>query len=241
MKSVNLDGQDMKDHFDGKYSQRYVISPDNKWVAWSELFKVYVAPFPTTGQKIGLTSGTKAVPVAQVAKDAGINIHWSKDSKKLHWTLANEYFTDELSDRFKFLRGDGKELPPMDSVGVKLNLDIPSDQPEGMLAFTNARLITMEGNQVIENGTLLVEGNEIKALGAEVKIPSKAKIIDCTGKTIMPGIVDAHAHSGNFRYGLSPQKQWEYYANLAYGVTTSHDPSANTEICLLYTSPSPRD
>jgi imidazolonepropionase-like amidohydrolase len=46
----------------------------------------------------------------------------------------------------------------------------------------------------------------------------------------MPGIIDAHAHSGNFRYGLSPQKQWEYYANLAYGVTTSHDPSANTEM-----------
>jgi imidazolonepropionase-like amidohydrolase len=42
--------------------------------------------------------------------------------------------------------------------------------------------------------------------------------------------MDVHAHSGNFRYGLSPQKQWEYYANMAYGVTTSHDPSANTEM-----------
>ena len=230
VKSVNLDGKDSKDHFDGKYSQRYVISPDNKWVAWSELFKVYVAPFPNTGQKIGLTSGTKAVPVAQVAKDAGINIHWSKDSKKLHWTLANEYFTDELSDRFKFLRGDGKDLPPIDSTGIKLEIDITADQPDGMLAFTNARIITMEGNQVIEKGSILVEGNEIKAIGAEVRIPSKAKVIDCEGKTIMPGIVDAHAHSGNFRYGLSPQKQWEYYANLAYGVTTSHDPSANTEM-----------
>jgi imidazolonepropionase-like amidohydrolase len=46
----------------------------------------------------------------------------------------------------------------------------------------------------------------------------------------MPGIIDVHAHSGNFRYGLSPQKQWEYYANLAYGVTTTHDPSTNTEM-----------
>jgi imidazolonepropionase-like amidohydrolase len=46
----------------------------------------------------------------------------------------------------------------------------------------------------------------------------------------MPGIVDAHAHLGNFRYGLSPQKQWEYYANLAFGVTTAHDPSSNSEM-----------
>ncbi|TAK47753.1 MAG: amidohydrolase [Saprospiraceae bacterium] len=230
MESVDLNGQNKKEHFDGKYAQRYVISPDNNWVAWSELYKVYVAPFPKTGKKASLTSGTKAVPVAQVARDAGINIHWSADSKTLHWTLGNEYFTDNLTERFKFLEGSLDSLPPMDSVGLKINLTLPADKPEGSIAFTNARIITMEGNQVIEKGTVVVEGNLIKALGAKVSVPKGAKVIDCSGKTIMPGIIDAHAHSGNFRYGLSPQKQWEYYANLAYGVTTSHDPSTNTEM-----------
>ena len=33
----------------------------------------------------------------------------------------------------------------------------------------------------------------------------------------MPGIVDVHPHPGHFRYGLHPQKQREYYAQLAYG------------------------
>lgn len=230
MESVDLNGEDKKEHFDGKYTQRYVISPDNNWVAWSELYKVYVAPFPKTGKKVGLTSGTKAVPVAQVAKDAGINIHWSADSKTLHWTLGNEYFSDELTERFKFLEGSLDSLPPMDSVGLKINLTLPMDKPQGLVAFTNARIITMEGNSVIEKGTVLVEGNVIREVGARVSVPRNAKVIDCTGKTIMPGIIDAHAHSGNFRYGLSPQKQWEYYANLAYGVTTMHDPSANTEM-----------
>jgi imidazolonepropionase-like amidohydrolase/Tol biopolymer transport system component len=230
VESVDLNGEDKKEHFDGKYAQRYVISPDNNWVAWSELYKVYVAPFPKTGKKVGLTSGTKAVPVAQVARDAGINIHWSADSKTLHWTLGNEYFTDDLTERFKFLEGSLDSLPPMDSVGLKINLTLPMDKPQGLVAFTNARIITMEGNSVIEKGTVLVEGNVIKEVGARVSVPRNAKVIDCTGKTIMPGIIDAHAHSGNFRYGLSPQKQWEYYANLAYGVTTMHDPSANTEM-----------
>ena len=46
----------------------------------------------------------------------------------------------------------------------------------------------------------------------------------------MPGFVDVHSHLGTFRQGLSPQKQWSYYANLAYGVTTTHDPSSNTEM-----------
>lgn len=230
MESVDLNGEDKKEHFDGKYTQRYVISPDNQWVAWSELYKVYVAPFPKTGKKVGLTSGTKAVPVAQVARDAGINIHWSADSETLHWTLGNEYFSDDLTERFKFLEGSLDSLPPMDSVGLKINLTLPMDKPQGLVAFTNARIITMEGNSVIERGTVLVEGNVIKEVGAGVSVPRNAKVIDCTGKTIMPGIIDAHAHSGNFRYGLSPQKQWEYYANLAYGVTTMHDPSANTEM-----------
>ena len=230
VESVNLDGKDKREHFDGKYSQRYVISPDNNWVAWSELYKVYVAPFPKTGKKVGLTSGTKAVPVAQVARDAGINIHWSADSKRLHWTLGNEYFSNDLTERFKFLEGSLDSLPPMDSVGLKINLTLPADKPQGLVALTNARIITMEGNSVIEKGTVLVEGNLIKEVGARVNIPRGAKVIDCSGKTIMPGIIDAHAHAGNFRYGLSPQKQWEYYANLAYGVTTMHDPSANTEM-----------
>ena len=230
MESVDLNGEDKKEHFDGKYAQRYVISPDNNWVAWSELYKVYVAPFPKTGKKVGLTSGTKAVPVAQVARDAGINIHWSADSKTLHWTLGNEYFSDELTERFKFLDGSLDSLPPMDSVGLKINLTLPMDKPQGVVAFTNARIITMEGDEVIEKGTVVVEGNVIKSVSADFVVPKGAKEIDCTGKTIMPGIIDAHAHSGNFRYGLSPQKQWEYYANLAYGVTTMHDPSANTEM-----------
>ncbi len=228
--SVDLNGKEKQEHFNGKYAQRYIISPDNNWVAWSELFKVYVAPFPKTGKKIGLTHKTKAVPVAQVAKDAGINIHWSTDSKQLFWTLGNEYFSDDLTERFSFLEGSADSLPPMDSVGIKINLSLDTDKPDGVVAFTNATIITMEGDEVIENGTLVVNGNEIQSIGSDISVPSGATVIDCTDKTIMPGIIDAHAHSGNFRYGLSPQKQWEYYANLAYGVTTSHDPSTNSEM-----------
>src|SRR5690606_36479353 len=94
--SVKTDGTDEQKHFDGKYAHRFTISPDNKWVAWTELYKVYIAPFPKTGKTVGIAADTKAVPVAQVGKDAGINLHWSADSKVLHWTLGNRYFTDSL-------------------------------------------------------------------------------------------------------------------------------------------------
>ncbi|MCC7029411.1 MAG: amidohydrolase family protein, partial [Chitinophagaceae bacterium] len=64
---------------------------------------------------------------------------------------------------------------------------------------------------------------------AEIDL-SNIKEINCSGKTIMPGFIDAHAHGSHFSNGITPQKHWPYYANLAYGVTTMHDPSANSEL-----------
>jgi imidazolonepropionase-like amidohydrolase len=118
----------------------------------------------------------------------------------------------------------------MDTTGIEIKLNVTADRPEGRIALTNARIITMEGNEVIENGTVLLNGNKIEKIGKRVRIPADAQTIDCSGKTIMPGIVDVHGHLGDFRYGLSPQRNWYYYANLAYGVTTAHDPSSNSEM-----------
>ncbi|AZQ62090.1 amidohydrolase [Flammeovirga pectinis] len=230
-KSVNLNGEDVKVHFTTKYTNQFVPSPDNKWIAFTELFKVYIAPMPKTGKPIDLSSSTKAIPVAQVAKDAGYNIHWSNDNTQLHWSLGNEYFSTDLKDVFSFVEGAPKELPEMKSEGVEINLELASAKPTTVYALTNARIITVDNqNKVIENGTIIIKENRIQAIGSDIKIPSNAKVIDCENKTIMPGIVDAHAHLGAFRLGLSAQQNWPYYTNLAYGVTTTHDPSANSEM-----------
>ncbi len=230
-KSVNLDGKEEKTHCTSKYANEFVPSPDNNWVAFRELHKVYIAAMPRTGKSLNLTSSTKAVPVSQVARDAGINLHWSGDSKKLHWTLGEEYFTNALKDRFAFLEGAPDSIPSIDTVGIKVGLTVNSDKPEGVLVLKNARIITMNANnEVIENGMVVIQNNRIFDVGKEVGYPKGAKIIDMSGKTIMPGLIDVHAHVGHFRNGMNPQKHWPYYANLAYGVTTTHDPSATTEM-----------
>ncbi len=229
-KSIDIDGKNEQTIFNTKYANQFVPSPDNQWVAFIELHKVYVAPMPLPGQAIGLSADTKAVPVAQVARDAGYSLHWSSDSQQIHWMLGDEYFTNPLTKRFLFLEGAVDSIPPLDTVGITVDITLETDKPEGVIAMTNARIITMEGDEVIENGTVVVKDNLIQAVGTDIKVPSNAKVIDCSGKTIMPGIVDVHAHLGAFRYGLSPQKHWQYYANLAYGVTTTHDPSSNSEM-----------
>lgn len=105
-------------------------------------------------------------------------------------------------------------------------------KPNAKYAYVNARIVTMKDSSVIENATLITEGNRIVQLGKsiDVKVASDVQVIDCSGKTIIPGLIDVHAHLGTFRYGLSPQQQWSYFANLAFGVTTTHDPSSNTEM-----------
>ncbi len=230
-KYKDLNTKEVHTVFTSKYANRFVPSPDNKWIVFSELYKVYIAPLPMNGQEIDLTGSAKSIPVAQVARDAGINLHWSADSEKVHWTLGNEYFTNSLTERFLFLEGAVDSIPPIDTVGAKIDIVLSTDKPEGIIAFTNARIITMEGDKVIESGTLIIKDNKIEKIGSSrISIPNDAKVYDLGGKTIMPGIVDVHAHLGAFRFGLSPQKHWEYYANLAYGVTTTHDPSSNSEM-----------
>jgi len=229
--SVNLEGADEKTHINSKYANFLVPSPDNKWIAFTNLHKVYLAPLVMNGQTIDLDNNSKSVPVSQIAKDAGINLHWSPDSKKIMWTLGDEYFSNEIKNRFTFLPDSPEKVPEMSSQGIKIGLRVPVDKPTGRIAFTNARIISMNGNEVIENGTIVINNNKIEKVGpaSEVTVPSDAKIYPALGKTIMPGMVDAHAHIGAFRSGLTMQQNWKFMANLAFGVTTSHDPSANTE------------
>ena len=229
--SVNLQGHDEREHVISKYANHIVPSPDNKWVAFTNLHKAYIAPMPQIGKPLTLDGKSNNVPVQQIAKDAGVNLHWSSNSNTIMWTLGDEYYSNTLQDKFNFVPS-GKQTPTnMPDSGLKVGLNALVDKPSGRIAFRDARIITMNGNQVIENGVIVVNGDHIEAIGsaAEVTIPDDCKIIVATGKTIMPGLVDSHAHIGGFRAGLPVQNNWQFAANLAYGVTTAHDPSANTE------------
>lgn len=230
--SCSLDGQDERIHLKSTYGSQFRVSPDEKWIAFIDLFEVYIAAFPKTGKTIDIGSGTRDFPVKIVSRDAGLNLHWSADSRQLHYTLGNQYYSIGLDERFEFIANKPDSLFKVPEKGIEVGLEVTADKPKGIVAFTQARIITMKDDEVIENGTLIVEGNLVRAIGSanEITIPTGARQIDCSGKTILPGFIDAHAHGGHFRTGITPQKHWAYYANLAYGVTSMHDPSANTEM-----------
>ncbi len=68
------------------------------------------------------------------------------------------------------------------------------DMPSPRRAFVNARVLTCIGDQVIENGFVEIENGKIKAVGAMSDFSSDADTVDCTGMTIMPGMINSHAH-----------------------------------------------
>jgi dipeptidyl aminopeptidase/acylaminoacyl peptidase len=102
------------------------------------------------------------------------------------------------------------------------------------IAFKGARLLTISGEsgvgRVIEPGTIVVDGRRISALGSpsEVTIPDEALIVDVTGKTIMPGLLDVHYHGIGGGVGRSalklPNGSFNDRSALAYGVTTAWEP-----------------
>jgi imidazolonepropionase-like amidohydrolase/Tol biopolymer transport system component len=116
-------------------------------------------------------------------------------------------------------------------VGVNIAFKQPADVPEGVVALVGGRVITMRGDEVLERGVVLIKQNRIVAVGPAdaVSVPEGAFVIDCAGRTIMPGFIDAHAHGSQGENGITPQQNWGRYADLAFGVTTIHDPSNDTE------------
>jgi hypothetical protein len=70
--------------------------------------------------------------------------------------INSQYFSIKLGDRFGYLSGQADSLFKIPEHGVDVGLSVPMDKPTGVIALTHARIITMRGNEVIENGTIII-------------------------------------------------------------------------------------
>ena len=234
-----MPGRDEIEHVRSPNATQYAIAPNGEWIAFEERFKTFIAPFPRTGRPIDIGPTTQAYPVQRVSRDAGFFLHWSGDSRRLYWTLGPELFTRDLGHTFSFVEGGQAKADEAEAKGIPIGFTARSDKPSGVIALVGARVVTMAGLKpgpiagtpgVIENATVLIEGNRITAVGtpSSVSVPSGATRVDVKGKTIIPGLVDVHAHVGGESSGLLAESSWPLAANVAFGVTTSHDPSNDT-------------
>ncbi len=174
--------------------------------------------------------------VAQAKTDSLKRLNTLSDSLK----KAGAAVPDSIKNRIEALRADSvKQNPPKpgykpDELRVKVNA--PRDSPKGVVVLRGGRALTMKGKEIIENADVVVRDNRILAVGprGQVKIPGGAKIIDVTGKTLLPGFVDTHYHTQWLIPEIHPAQAWQYLATLAYGVTTTRDPQTATTDVLSY-------
>lgn len=211
---------------DGALPARKLADDSGDWLGWGH-----------DGRAITWSSG----PVFYSLSLDSLTAYWERvllekakpKAKKATKPAADSTKADSTGAKPKAEEKDdsGIAAPRPDSVIVRLS--VPRSRPDGSVAFTGARVITLRGGderEVLEEATVVVTRDRITAVGppGSVSIPSGAKVIDARGKTIIPGIVDAHAHAHYASAGLIPNRFWSYDANLAYGVTTMHDPSATS-------------
>jgi predicted amidohydrolase len=114
-------------------------------------------------------------------------------------------------------------------------MTVRKDRPSGTLVLRGARLITMRGDEVIASGDIVIRDNRIAAVGptGSIPVPAGAEVRDMTGRTILPGFVDIHAHTW-VAWGLHRSQVSQFMAQLAYGVTTQRDPQTSSEDILAY-------
>ena len=127
------------------------------------------------------------------------------------------------------------DRPAYEAHRVDVEIRVAKDKPQGTVVLSGARLITMRGDEVIESGDIVVTDNRIVAVGPSgaVEYPNDAVVRDMSGKTILPGLVDIHAHTW-VAWGLHRGQVSQFLAQLAYGVTTQRDPQTSSADVVTY-------
>lgn len=220
--SMTTDGNEVREIAVADFARAIRLSPDGEHIAFIDKYQIFLTAARFSGKPIVLDAGKPAFPTTQLSEIGGAFIDWSADGRSVSWSTGPHFKTVDVA------RAIEEDFEPP-RAGVDLSMTVAADMPEGNIAITNARIITMnESRDVIENGTVLIRGNRIESLGAAdtIAIPDNYETVNLRGKTITPGFVDIHAH-GPYGSGLIiPQQNWNLLAHLALGVTTVHNPSS---------------
>jgi imidazolonepropionase-like amidohydrolase/Tol biopolymer transport system component len=229
--STDLNGQEKRVHAVGELASDFRVSPDGKTLAFRQNYEAFAMPLLPGGQAVEVAEKASSLPVTQASKGGASYIGWADNGRTLTWSMGPTLYRADVGTLFANApQADGapRFTPPQS--GISLARTVAADRPSGSVVLTGARILTMAGSDAgaIDNGAIVVTGDRIAAIGpaASVQIPSGAKVIDMAGKTIMPGLVDAHAHGGYGQGDIVPQQNWVMVQQLALGTTTLHDPSS---------------
>ena len=218
------------------------ISPDGRWALAQDDQQLHLIAMPDAARAATpIDLSAPAVAHRKLTSVGADFFGWADGGRAVTWAVGSSFYRRPLSQIVLDqpgapTRGD---RPAAGQGGVEAfvaKVDVPRDVPHDVIVLRGATVISMKGHQVVPDADLVIVDNRIAALGprGQVAIPSGAVIRDVSGRFITPGLVDVHDHFGEVRRGLLDTDDWAMRATLAYGVTTSFDPSTLSIDMLAY-------
>lgn len=225
--------------------RQIVFSPDRKYCAFIYNEDIYLTPMAGIGGVQCVFDNVDNLPLIRFARGAADPV-WENGGKTLSWLDRNYYCSinpDKIIEAAEHIEPNSTlqglplskviDLSILPEQVISINLKVPRLRGAGMIALKNARIITMHGNDVFEKGTVLIKDGRIDKIGEfdKVTVPKEANIIDASGKTVLPGLIDMHSHM----YEAVPmdvflQQSWQRLLHLSYGITTVREPSGSFDM-----------
>lgn len=231
--STDLTGQAQRVHATGALVNDFQVAPKGDFVAFRQNYEAFVMPLMPGTQGVDVDKKGGPLPVTRVSAEGADFINWFDDGRRIHWSMGPTLYSADTASLFADApQAENAPKFPAPRTGVSLSMDVPAARPTGTVALTGARVVTMSrpDGGIVDDATVLIRGDRIVAVGprGSVAIPAGATTVDVSGKTIIPGLVDAHAHGPQGDDELVPEQNWNAMANLAFGTTTVHDPSSRS-------------
>ena len=237
--STDLAGEAKRVHARGDLANDLRIAPDGRTIAFRQNYEVFAMPLVPGGKPVDVSESGGSLPVTKVSTGGADYLGWANGGETLFWSIGPSLQSANVPALFANApKGEGDKTaaytPP--TTGIPLGVSVQKAKPSGTTVITGARVLTMRAGLaaddagVIENGMIVIEGDRITgvhdATVVRMSFPEGTRFIDASGKTIMPGLVDAHAHGAYGVGDLIPQQNWSLLQDLAMGVTTVHNPSS---------------
>jgi imidazolonepropionase-like amidohydrolase/Tol biopolymer transport system component len=219
--SVRSDGMDRRTLYAFPHGQRALLSPDGQWIAYREYLRSYLTPASFAGKVVTVSGYDKQGTSYRVHTEDGEYLEWSPDGKGLTWTRGGDFYEKSVAEVLA-------NKPAVQKTDLTIDYEVAV--PSSTIALTNARVITVDGRRrVLENATILIRRNQIEAVGKGVGVPAGARVFNLQGKTVMPGMIDAHGHYNpdGSTLNVVEQSHVGLVANLAYGTTTVYEVYGN--------------
>jgi hypothetical protein len=212
--------------YDEAMLARYLLKQPNRSAALLPVGQAKVEVVADT--TVSGPGGTRQVRLAMIAIEGGHEAIWLDEQDGVFASGAGWFVTiprgwEAVLDP---LREIEKRWRAGQSAAIAARL---GRQPAGAVVIRNGDLFDSETGTVRPRMTVVINGERIEKVAPadSVTVPAGARVIDATGKTIIPGLWDMHTHAF-----LSAEQSG--LMHLASGVTTTRDVAADTDVALSH-------